>query len=100
MTNRYNFLLPVVSLSLHNAGTERELCAVLGCSFVALHPDTKKIFKWWQKLELRWVWVCTAPHLSVTTVEKSMKTSMETDCLSPPRVGPLQAPGPLSPLGK
>lgn len=63
---------------------------------MALHPDTKKIFKWWQKLELRWVH--SAPLLPVTTVGKSMKTSMEPDCLTPPGVGPLQAAGPLSAL--
>lgn len=96
MTNFF-FFLPVVSLSLHKTSTQRELCAVLEGFFVALHPDTKKIFKWWQKLELRWVH--SAPLLPVTTIGKSMKTSIEkTDCLTPPGLGPIQDARPLSPL--
>lgn len=50
--------------------------------FVALHPDNKKIFKWWQKLELRWVHSATLCPL--TSIEKPMTTSMQTDCLTPP----------------
>lgn len=48
MTNSYIFCY-LWFLCPCTIPAQRELCAVLEGFFVALCPDTKKIFKWWQK---------------------------------------------------